>query len=83
LEGITNGVALGNRCTISVLVEGALGLPKQANRIEVISVDECRWNRKELEMVELEVTVIPFVPLFATSVSGEGFIECFSRNGRG
>ena len=34
--------------------------------IEVDGSDEHEQNWKEMEMVELEIPVIPFVPLFAT-----------------
>jgi hypothetical protein len=58
---------MGDRGEGTDLEEGVLRWSKPADIIEVARGDECGHNQKEMEMVELEVTVIPFVPLFATS----------------
>ena len=60
-------MALRDRGEGSVLEEGALRWSKPADIIEVARGDECGHNQKDLEMVELGATVIPFVPLFTTS----------------
>jgi hypothetical protein len=68
LKEIGNGVVLGNRIGMSVLVEGALGWAMLDDWIKVPNGEERGQKQKEMKKAILKGPFIPFVSLFATRV---------------
>jgi uncharacterized oligopeptide transporter (OPT) family protein len=68
LKEIGNGVVLGNRIGMSVLVGGALGWAMLDDWIKVPNGEECGQKQKEMEKAILKGPFIPFVSLFAARV---------------
>jgi hypothetical protein len=68
LEKIVNGLSLGNRIGVSVLVDRALGWAMFAGLVKVAKGGECRLKPKEMKKVILKGPFVPFVSLFATRV---------------
>jgi hypothetical protein len=68
MEEIVNGMLLGNRFGVSVLVKGALGWAMFAGLVKVAKGGESRLKPKEMKKVILKGPFVPFVSLFATRV---------------
>ena len=68
LKEIGNGVVLGNRIGMSVLVEGALGWAMLDDWIKVPDGEERGQKQKEMKKAILKGPFIPFVSLFVTRV---------------
>jgi hypothetical protein len=68
LEEIVNGVVLGNRIGVSVLVEGALRWAIFADWVKVAKDGKQGQKPKEMKKVNLKGPFVPFVSLFATRV---------------
>jgi hypothetical protein len=84
LEGIVNGVVLGNRNGVSALVEGALGWAMSAARVKMSIGDELRQKEKELKKIVVKGFFHSFCPSpCGKGVTEGGVIEHARRNDKG